>query len=227
VSVPLLEQPDSAGAATPPAALPEPPADAAAAILGPPAARFYLSPARPAVELLGAAPARAEKRASRSAVRRHAARHVVRKVRNRKPVARIARVAHHAGRRARSLEHRVARRAWRPAGRGLAAVAAYARAHLGARYVSGAAGEWSTDCSGFTKRAYAAAGITLPHSSGAQRSRSVAISRSAARPGDLVTGPGHVGIYMGHGMMIDAGNPRVDVSYRPMYAGLTVRRVRS
>lgn len=185
----------------------------------------------PAREQLGEAPAgavleRAARPASRSmrrVVRARAVRHVeVRKVRSRKPVARVAH-------RSRSVLRRAARHAVRraPAARGLAAVVAYARAHLGARYVSGAAGEWSTDCSGFTKRAYAAAGIALPHSSGAQRARTVAIARSAARPGDLVVGAGHVGIYMGGGMMIDAGNPRVDVSYRRMYAGLSVRRVRS
>jgi cell wall-associated NlpC family hydrolase len=75
------------------------------------------------------------------------------------------------------------------------------------------------------KRAYAAAGIGLPHQSGAQQARGRVISRSAARPGDLVAGRGHVGIYMGRGMMIDAGNSRVGVTYRAMYSGLWLVRI--
>ena len=45
-----------------------------------------------------------------------------------------------------------------------------------------------------------------------------------ARPGDLVYGPGHVGVYMGGGMMIDAGNRRTGVVYRRLYAGLRIAR---
>lgn len=110
-------------------------------------------------------------------------------------------------------------------GRGRAAIVAYARAHLGAAYVSNAAGPRAFDCSGLVMRAYQAAGISLPHSSGAIAARARPVSRSAARPGDIVVGAGHVGIYMGGGKMIDAGNPRVDVSYRTMYAGLHVETV--
>lgn len=102
---------------------------------------------------------------------------------------------------------------------GMSAVVAFARAHVGHRY----GGKW--DCSGFTMQAYARAGINLPHSSRAQAARARSISRSQARPGDLVVGPGHVGIYMGNGMMIDAGNHRVGVIYRRMYAGLHVERL--
>ena len=40
------------------------------------------------------------------------------------------------------------------------------------------------------------------------------MSRSAAKPGDIIWSPGHVGIYAGNGMMYDAGNPRVKTSYR-------------
>jgi cell wall-associated NlpC family hydrolase len=106
----------------------------------------------------------------------------------------------------------------------MAEVIVYARAQVGKDYRRGGEGPNSFDCSGFTKRAYAHAGLRLPHSSGAQAARARTISRAAARPGDLVVGPGHVGIYMGSGMMIDAGNPRTGVVYRRVYGGLHIER---
>ena len=110
-------------------------------------------------------------------------------------------------------------------GNGMTAVIAFARSQVGKRYVSGGLGPNGFDCSGFTKRAYALAGIRLPHSSGAQAARSRSVSLAQARAGDLVVGPGHVGIYMGRGMMIDAGNHRTGVVYRKVYAGLRVARI--
>jgi cell wall-associated NlpC family hydrolase len=103
-------------------------------------------------------------------------------------------------------------------------VIAYARAQLGKSYRPGADGPNSFDCSGFTKRAYAHAGLRLPHSARAQAARARRVSRAAARAGDLVVGSGHVGIYMGGGMMIDAGNSRVGVVYRRLYPGLHIER---
>ncbi|MFC7276636.1 C40 family peptidase [Paractinoplanes rhizophilus] len=107
----------------------------------------------------------------------------------------------------------------------MTAVIAYARSQVGKTYVSGGEGPGGFDCSGFTKSAYARIGIRLPHSSTAQAARARRISRSQARPGDLVVGPGHVGIYMGRGMMIDAGNRRTGVVYRKLYSGLRVERL--
>jgi cell wall-associated NlpC family hydrolase len=103
-------------------------------------------------------------------------------------------------------------------------VLAFARSQLGKRYARGGEGPHSFDCSGFTKRAYSLVGLRLPHSSGGQAARARTISRSAARPGDLVVGRGHVGIYMGGGMMIDAGNRRTGVVYRRLYRGLHIER---
>lgn len=102
---------------------------------------------------------------------------------------------------------------------GLSRVVSFAWSKVGHSY----GGQW--DCSGFVQKAYAQIGINLPHSSGAIAGRARPVSRSQARPGDIVVGPGHVGIYMGGGMMIDAGNSRVGISYRPMYAGLHVERL--
>jgi cell wall-associated NlpC family hydrolase len=106
----------------------------------------------------------------------------------------------------------------------MSAVIAYARAQIGKNYVIGGNGPNGFDCSGFTRRAYARAGLQLPHSSGGQAARARTVSRSSARAGDLVVGPGHVGIYMGDGMMIDAGNRRVGVVYRHLYEGLHIER---
>ena len=107
---------------------------------------------------------------------------------------------------------------------GMAAVIAYARSQVGKSYRAGGEGPGYFDCSGFTKSAYARAGIRLPHSSGGQAARARSISRSAARPGDLVVGAGHVGIYMGGNMMIDAGNRKTGVVYRRLYGGLHIER---
>jgi cell wall-associated NlpC family hydrolase len=107
---------------------------------------------------------------------------------------------------------------------GMSAVLAFARTQIGKRYVSGGEGPGGYDCSGFTKRAYARAGLRLPHSSGAQAARAHSVSRDRARPGDLVVGSGHVGVYMGGGMMIDAGNHRTGVVYRRLYGGLRIKR---
>ncbi|WP_436525345.1 C40 family peptidase [Actinoplanes sp. HUAS TT8] len=108
----------------------------------------------------------------------------------------------------------------------MGAVLAYARSQLGKRYVTGGEGRGGFDCSGLTRQAYARAGMRLPHSSRAQAARARTIPRGEARPGDLVVGPGHVGIYMGRGMMIDAGNHRTGVVYRRLYQGLKVKRIR-
>jgi cell wall-associated NlpC family hydrolase len=107
----------------------------------------------------------------------------------------------------------------------MGAVLAYARSQVGKRYISGGEGGGGFDCSGLTRQAYARAGMRLPHSSRAQAARARTIPRSQARPGDLVVGPGHVGIYMGRGMMIDAGNHRTGVIYRKLYHGLRVKRI--
>jgi cell wall-associated NlpC family hydrolase len=74
-------------------------------------------------------------------------------------------------------------------GKGMTAVIAYAKSQIGKRYVSGGEGGRGFDCSGFTKRAYAQAGVRLPHSSRAQAARARAVSRSKARPAIWSWGP--------------------------------------
>jgi cell wall-associated NlpC family hydrolase len=96
-----------------------------------------------------------------------------------------------------------------PTGGSVAAVAiAFARAQLGKPYRYAAAGPNAYDCSGLTMAAWGAAGVRLPHYSGAQYSMLPHVSLAAMVPGDLIFwGPGgsqHVGLYIGGGLMIAA-----------------------
>jgi hypothetical protein len=65
------------------------------------------------------------------------------------------------------------------------------------------------DCSGLTKWAWGRAGVSLPHQSGGQYASVPHVSRDQVQPGDLIfyySPIGHVGIYVGGGMMIHAQN---------------------
>ena len=92
---------------------------------------------------------------------------------------------------------------------------AYALAQVGDRYVAGADGPGSFDCSGLTLAAWRQAGVSLPHYSYSQYSSTRHISRSELRPGDLLfyfgSGAHHVAIYIGGGMMVSASNPGAGV----------------
>ena len=82
-----------------------------------------------------------------------------------------------------------------------------AMAQLGDPYVWAAAGPDAFDCSGLTQYAFAAAGISLPHSSRMQASMGQAVSRADLQPGDLVyfySPVSHIGIYIGGGQMVHA-----------------------
>ncbi|WP_342762978.1 NlpC/P60 family protein [Dermabacter hominis] len=92
-----------------------------------------------------------------------------------------------------------------------------AKRGIGVRYVFGGSSPSGWDCSGFTSWVYRQHGIHLPHSAGAQARMGKRISRSEARPGDLAYYPGHVGIYAGNGMILDAGNSAKNTSIRKLW----------
>ncbi|SDF75279.1 Cell wall-associated hydrolase, NlpC family [Blastococcus aurantiacus] len=82
-----------------------------------------------------------------------------------------------------------------------------AMAQRGKPYVWAAGGPRAFDCSGLTQYAFAAAGISLPHSSRMQSQMGRSVSRSELQPGDLVffySPVSHVGIYIGGNQMVHA-----------------------
>ena len=109
------------------------------------------------------------------------------------------------------------------------AVAQFALQFVGNPYVWGGSSlTHGTDCSGFTMAVYANFGIRLPHYDASQRGYGIGIdSLSDAKPGDLICFYGHVGIYIGDGMMVHASNPRdgIKVSRADYRSIAAIRRI--
>ncbi len=83
-------------------------------------------------------------------------------------------------------------------------VVAIAMQYQGVPYVYGGSTPAGFDCSGFVAYVYAQVGIALPHGVSSAAALGTPIAWEAALPGDTVVMPGHSGIYLGGGMMIDA-----------------------
>ena len=97
---------------------------------------------------------------------------------------------------------------------------AFAFAQLGCPYVYGSTGPCADgfDCSGLVMSAWASAGVTIPRDTYEQWAALPHISESDIQPGDLLyyNGIGHVAMYVGGGMIIDAPTPGRDVEEIPM-----------
>ena len=95
----------------------------------------------------------------------------------------------------------------------VAAAIGYAEQQLGKPYLFGGTGPDAFDCSGLVMMAYRSAGVNLARTSQQQWATEVRIPAAQAQPGDLVffagadgtpTSPGHVGLVIGGGKMIEA-----------------------
>jgi cell wall-associated NlpC family hydrolase len=95
----------------------------------------------------------------------------------------------------------------------VATAISYAEQQLGKPYLWGGTGPDAFDCSGLVMMAYRAAGIIIPRTSEVQWTFGPRVSEAQAEPGDLVffagsdgtvTSPGHVGLVIGNGQMIEA-----------------------
>ena len=93
---------------------------------------------------------------------------------------------------------------------------AWAKKQIGKPYRFGAVGPGAFDCSGLTMSAWRAAGVGLNRTSQAQIRNGRAVSRAELQPGDLVffySGPSHVALYAGNGMVLHAPHPGSSVRY--------------
>lgn len=119
-----------------------------------------------------------------------------------------------------------------PAGGGSAsgnAVAQFALQFVGNPYVYGGTSLTNgADCSGFVMSVYKNFGVSLPHSSSADRGVGSAVGGLAeAQPGDLICYSGHVALYIGDNQIVHASTSKTGIivsraNYRNI---LAIRRI--
>ncbi len=116
-----------------------------------------------------------------------------------------------------------------PTGSSGADVVQFAKQFVGNPYVYGGTSLTNgADCSGFVMSVYKNFGVSLPHSSAADRSVGAAVNGlENAQPGDIICYSGHVGIYAGDGQIVHASTSRTGIivssaTYRSI---LSIRRI--
>lgn len=116
-----------------------------------------------------------------------------------------------------------------PTGSSGADVVQFAKQFVGNPYVYGGTSLTNgADCSGFVMSVYKNFGVSLPHSSAADRSVGASVNGlENAQPGDIICYSGHVGIYAGNGQIVHASTSRTGIivssaTYRSI---LSIRRI--
>ncbi|MFJ3406419.1 C40 family peptidase [Promicromonospora sp. NPDC090134] len=89
--------------------------------------------------------------------------------------------------------------------------------YVGVPYVWGGASPSGFDCSGLIQYVYAQLGVSLPHSSASMSTVGYQVSAAEAQPGDIVWTSGHVSLYAGDGMVVEAQQEGVPVHYTEMW----------
>jgi cell wall-associated NlpC family hydrolase len=111
-------------------------------------------------------------------------------------------------------------------------VLADAKKYLGVPYVFGGTTRSGMDCSGLVQTVFKDLGVTMPRVVPDQANMGVSVpSLAAAKPGDLIVekGSGHIQIYAGNGMILEAPRPGENVVLRKEWLAAdqigTIRRI--